>query len=145
MNKLLKCAVGICFFVFSVERVEAQTLHAILIGDVSPSTGFGKYTSAVKNDLIGVAIALEENMPKSLLNVVQFECQEDIDSSPKNILKAIADLNVTSNDSILLYYTGHGAVDDQGPYLALAQGKLYRQEVLKRLTAKGSRFSGVHF
>ncbi|MBN8600815.1 MAG: hypothetical protein J0M26_07295 [Planctomycetes bacterium] len=139
MNSLLTCAVWICIFFFSVERIEAQTLHAILIGDVSPSTGFGKYTSAVKNDLIGVAIALEENMPKSRLNVVHLEFQEDVDSSPKNILDAIAEIKVAPNDTILLYYTGHGAVDDQGPYLALAQGKLYRQEILKRLTGKGSR------
>lgn len=139
MNSLLRYGFWICLFILSAERLCAQQLHAILVGDVSPSTGFGKYISAVKNDLIGVAISLEENMPKSRLNVLQLEFQEDGDSSPKKILEAIAGLKVAPNDSILFYYTGHGSVDDQGPFLALAQGKLYRQEILKRLTDKGSR------
>jgi hypothetical protein len=121
------------------DRLSAQQLHAILVGDVSPSTGFGKYTSAVKNDLVSVMIALEENLPKSRINLVLREFQENEDSSPKFILDTIAELKVASNDTILFYYTGHGAVDDQGHYFALAQGKLYRQELLNRLQAKGCR------
>jgi hypothetical protein len=121
----------------------AQQLHAILIGDVSPSTGFGKYTSAVKNDLIGLTIAIEENMPKSRINLRMLEFHDDENSSPEAILGLINKVEVKADDTILFYYTGHGSVDDRGHYLALAQGKLYRQELLNLLSQKGARLITV--
>lgn len=139
MKTLLSYGLWISIVLCSFTSLPAQQLHVILVGDVSPSTGFGKYVSAVKNDLVGLSIAIEENMPKSRIDFHLLEFHENEDSSPKFILEAIDRLKVAPNDSIFFYYTGHGAVDDQGPFFALAQGKLYRQEVLKRLTEKGSR------
>ena len=124
-------------------QASAQQLHAILVGDVSPSTGFGKYTSAVKNDLIGVAIAIEENMPKKRINVRQFEFHNDENSSPSAIIDAIKHLNPHPEDTVLFYYTGHGSVDDHGHFLALAQGKLYREDLLNALSEKKVRLFTV--
>jgi hypothetical protein len=139
MHTLLRYGIWICLVFFCSRNISAQQLHAILVGDVSPSTGFGKFTSAVKNDLIGVSIALEENMPKSRLNFFMLEFHDNEDSSPQAIQNALNELKVQPNDTILFYYTGHGSVDDHGQYFSLAQGKLYRHDLLKQLTGKGAR------
>lgn len=138
---------GICFLcisaLFLCEDSQAQQLHAVLVGDISPSTGFGKYVSAIKSDLLGMSTTLEENMPKSRISLYYLEIQDDESSSPDVIREMLREMKVKDNDTILFYYSGHGAVDDQGQYLALAQGKLYRKELLKLLTAKGARLVTV--
>jgi hypothetical protein len=139
MNTLLRYGICLCLVFFCSRTLSAQKLHAILVGDVSPSTGFGKFTSAVKNDLTGMFVALEENMPKSRLNFLMLEFHDNENSSPQAIQNVLNELKVQPNDTILFYYTGHGSVDDHGPYFSLAQGKLYRHDLLKQLTSKGAR------
>lgn len=119
--------------------LQAQTLHAVVVGDRSPSAGWGKYTGAVAMDLTHVSASMAENMPEARLRMIRLEIEEDQDSSPKNLLDAIAKLEVGSGDAILFYFTGHGSVDDQGHYLALAQGRLYRKELLEALVNKRGR------
>ena len=134
----MHCLIGVTALLSCCES-SAQQLHAVIVGDISPSTGFGKYVSAVKNDLLGLSIALEENMPKSRINRSYLEIRDDEDSSPAIIRQALLDMKVNANDAILFYYSGHGSADDKGHYLAFAHGKLYREELLKLLTAKGAR------
>jgi hypothetical protein len=117
----------------------AQVLHAVVVGDVSPSAGWGKYTSAVAMDMTLVSIAIAENMPERQFNLVRFEINEDEYSSPANVLATVNELTVRPDDSILFYFTGHGSVDDKGHYLALATGKLYRKDLLAALMAKRTR------
>lgn len=134
----LNCLVCVSIL-FSCGESSAQQLHAVIVGDISPSTGFGKYVSAVKNDLLGLSMALEENVPKSRINLCYLEIQDDEDSSPDIIRQALRDMKANANDTILFYYSGHGSVDDKGHYLSLAHGKLYREELIKLLKAKGAR------
>jgi hypothetical protein len=114
-------------------------LHAVVVGDVSPSAGWGKYTSAVAMDMTLVSIAIAENMPERQFNLVRFEISEDEYSSPTNVLSIVDELAIAPDDAILFYFTGHGAVDDKGHYLALATGKLYRKDLLAALTARQAR------
>jgi S1-C subfamily serine protease len=41
----------------------------------------------------------------------------------------------------VFYYSGHGASDDQGHYLAMAKGKLHRNKVLDAMLRKGPRLA----
>lgn len=117
----------------------AQVLHAVVVGDVSPSAGWGKYTSAVAMDMTLVSIAIAENMPERQFNLVRFEISEDEYSSPASLLETVDELVVGPGDAILFYFTGHGSVDDRGHHLALAAGKLYRKDLLAALAAKQAR------
>jgi hypothetical protein len=119
--------------------VQAQTLHAVLVGDVSPSAGWGKYTGSVAMDLTQVSTSISENMPESRVHLIRLEIEEDQDSSPANLLDAVSRIEAKSGDAILFYFTGHGSADDQGHYLALAQGKLYRKDLLDALVRKNGK------
>lgn len=118
----------------------AQTLHVVIAGDLSPSAGWGKYTSAVAMDLAMVSATISNNMPESKTDMVRLQIEEDEFSTPKFLLEAVARLEAQPNDSILFYFSGHGAADDQGHYIALAQGKLYREQLLSALESKKTRF-----
>lgn len=123
--------------------VYAQNLHAILVADLSPSAEWGKYTGAVAMDITQVGVMLSMNMPESRLKVLPMRIEENQDSSPMNILGAIESIQLRPEDSLLFYYTGHGAADDQGQYLALAHGKLYRKELLSALLKKGAKMTAL--
>jgi hypothetical protein len=127
----------------STTATHAQNLHAILAADLSPSAEWGKYTGAVAMDITQVSVMLSMNMPESRLQVLPMRIEENQDSSPKNILAAIESIEVRPEDSLLFYFTGHGAADDQGHYLSLAQGKLYRKTLLSALQKKGAKMTAV--
>lgn len=141
MHSLVRYSLYICLLLLPCNRISAQQMHAILIGDVSPSTGFGDYVSAVSNDMLGMMMALEENLPKSRINLMFRKLEDDAHSSPQSILEIIRELKVRPNDTILFYFSGHGAVDDRGHYFSLAHGKLYRKDVLDLLSKKGARLT----
>lgn len=128
-----------CLGPWATGAASAQVLHAVIVGDVSPSAGWGKYTSAVAMDMTLVSIAIAENMPERQFNLVRFEISEDEYSSPANVLATVNELTVGSGDAILFYFTGHGSVDDKGHFLSLANGKLYRKDLLAALAAKQAR------
>ena len=117
----------------------AQILHVVVVGDVSPSAGWGKYTSAVAMDMTMVSTTIAENMPERQFSLVRFEISEDEYSSPANVLATVNELAVGSDDAILFYFTGHGSVDDKGHFLSLATGKLYRKDLLAALAARKAR------
>lgn len=128
-----------CIGFWNSGPASAQVLHAVVVGDVSPSAGWGKYTSAVAMDLTMLSTAIAENMPERQYNLVRFEINEDQYSSPASLLETVSELSVAPGDAILFYFSGHGSVDDQGHYLALAAGKLYRNDLMSALTAKRAR------
>jgi len=128
-----------CVGFWNTGPASAQVLHAVVVGDISPSAGWGKYTSAVAMDLTMLSAAIAENMPERQFNLVRFEIDEDQYSSPASLLETVSELTVAPGDAILFYFSGHGSVDDQGHYLALAAGKLYRKDLLSALMAKRAR------
>jgi hypothetical protein len=144
MRAIMSRAFLLVLLLFSLcapsRTLSAQVLRTVIVGDLSPSAQWGKYTSALAMDLLNVSISIAENVPESQTDLTRLEIDEDTYSSPKFILDAVQELTVTPDDAILFYFTGHGAVDDRGHYLSLAQGKLYRTDLLAALLAKGARF-----
>jgi len=131
----------LCACLMLNHQSSAQDLHAIVIGDISPAAQWGKYTANVVLDVMSVQGLLADQMPRSRLHIKRFQFEEDADSNSETILLAVQQLAVKPQDTILLFYSGHGASDDQGHYLALASGKLYRKQLLDALTAKGARLT----
>ncbi len=119
----------------------AQKLHAIVIGDTSPAAGWGKYAPNVALDVLTVASMLQENMPEQQLEILQLQLEEDEASDPVKLLSFVAGINPRPEDTMLFYYSGHGAADDQGHYFALAKGKLPRKQLLEAMLAKGARLT----
>jgi hypothetical protein len=142
-GRLWASSVGwmVCVLLLQGSMAQGQTLHAILAGDVSPSAGWGKYTMALAMDLTVVSAMLSNNMPEQHLNVVRLEIDDDDLSDPATLLRAIQELSVQPRDTVFFYFTGHGSVDDQGHYFALARGKLYRKTLLNALAAKRPQLS----
>lgn len=130
-----------CFFFLVHPVAYSQTLYAILIGDLSPAAGWGKYTAAVAMDLRLLHSMLHENVPERQLDVIQWEISEDSWSSPEHLLETIEEVAPSPSDTFLFYFTGHGAADDRGHYLDLAKGKLYREEILQAMEARGARLN----
>lgn len=119
----------------------AQKLHAVVVGDVSPAAGWGKYTMAVAMDTRLMFAMLNNNLPEHQLNYVPMEIEEDAWSDPQNLLSAINELETRPGDIIVFYFSGHGGADDRGHYLQLARGKLYREELLTAMESKQPRLS----
>lgn len=119
--------------------LSAQDVHAIVVGDTSPAAQWGKYTANVVLDVMSIQGMLADQLPRNRLHITRLQFEEDADSNPENILSAIQHLTVKPTDTVFFFYSGHGASDDQGHYLALATGKLYRKQLLDALSLKQAR------
>lgn len=65
---------------------------------------------------------------------------ESIDKK-RDLLQALADCPAEANDVIVCYWSGHGAFDEKGHYLAFQnEAPIYRQEILQAMKKKGARF-----
>ncbi|MFN7449198.1 MAG: hypothetical protein ACK56W_15515 [Pirellula sp.] len=134
-----------CFFAFIFSMaggpLSAQTIHAIVLGDLSPAAGWGKLAPNIVLDTLTIGGMLESNMPERQLNLLNMQLTEDDQSDPTRVLKLIYELNPRPVDTVVFYYSGHGASDDQGHYLAMANGKLHRKKVLDAMLRKGPRLA----
>jgi Caspase domain len=139
----------LCFSIFHAglfgmnEQVLAQKVHALIVGDISPSAGWGKYTASVAMDMTTLFVILHSNLPESNIDYRNIEIEEDEGSDPAHLLSAIQELTPSPNDTIFFYFTGHGEADDKGHYLALAKGKLYRQTIIDALLSKNARLAVI--
>jgi hypothetical protein len=116
-----------------------QRLHVILVSDQSPAAHWGVYAPHVALDVQRMSWMLRDNLPPAQLTRETLVFTRDRDATPARVLTAIERLEPNADDAILFYYTGHGAADDRGHYLALAGGPLYRQTIREALESKGAR------
>lgn len=130
----LMCAVLCCS-----STAHAQKLHALLTADVSPAAKWGAFQPNLEFDILHMQSMLEHGCPESRLNSRQLFLDTDQDATPDRVLTAIAELRANRNDVILIYYTGHGGLDDRGSYFHMAGGRLYRDEVIAAAKEHGTR------
>lgn len=119
----------------------AQKIQVIAVGDMSPSAKWGDYTMNVQMDLIAIRVLFMNGIPESRLELHQWVITEDEYSDPDWILNGLKDVHSGPGDTILFYFTGHGAADDEGHYFSLARGKLHRRVLLDALKAKNARLT----
>ena len=92
-------------------------------------------------DTLSVFTAFHNQVPERQLVYESVQFEEDVHSSPENILTAIKESRPKPQDCLFVYFTGHGGSDDRGHYLQLAQGKLYRDDIRKAMESKGCKLN----
>lgn len=137
----LRCvgALLACVVACSISTAHAQKLHAVLVADISPAAKWGVFEPNLVMDVLHMQDMLEHGCPVSRLAATQHWLERNEDATPDTVLTAIADLRANRNDAILIYYTGHGGLDDRGSYFHMAGGRLYREEVLAAAKRHGTR------
>lgn len=128
----------VCLISFT-SSAHAQKLHAILVADLSPAAKWGAFRPNLEDDILHMQDMLEHGCPVSRLAAEQYWLERNADSAPSTVLNAIAELRANRNDTILIYYTGHGGLDNRGSYFHMAGGKLYRDEVIAAAKEHGTR------
>ena len=114
-----------------------QTVHVILAADGAD----GQIGSAVKTDLEKMIELFQTNVPAANLSLLTLDAET---MTPDGILRSVETLNVNSNDTVVFYYSGHGAFDTktQKQFFALTErGNLYREMVVAKIAEKSPRLS----
>ena len=131
----------ISFYLNSIVMAKGPMVHAVIIGDVSPAAGWGALAKHISADTIGMYGVLVNGLPESQFRYYPLTLEEDRWATPQNVLSYLAEVNVAPRDTLLFYYSGHGAVDDRGHFFQLAGGKLYRDEVREAMARKAARLN----
>lgn len=134
---VLRCGLG------DVTSVYGQRVHAVIAGDTSPWAAWGKYEPNITLDMTMMYSVLHSQLPEHQLEYHSLMMSTDEESSPQTVMQLLDEVMVEPNDTLFFYFTGHGAQDDRGHHLALAQGALYRAELLPYLQGKGARLTVV--
>lgn len=122
----------------SAIAVPSPTVHVLLVGDThDPTIGAG-----VREDLARFTATLQRLTPDGVR--VNFMTVQGTMATQQNILAAIAGLNVGKNDTVVFYWSGHGAYDDAGHFLILPKVEpMYRTQIINAMEAKQPRLTIV--
>ncbi|MBN1590720.1 MAG: caspase family protein [Pirellulales bacterium] len=140
--------------------VEAQRIYVLAVGDTSEKSGLSFSTGP---DLQYIFDAFYVNVPGGQLVTYNNPMADFADGSSANlqnpwegpdvrgdladmknkILRAIDRCPAGPNDTIVVFYTGHGASDDEGHFLVMPDGKtwLHRKTILERMARKRPRLA----
>ncbi|MCA9069422.1 MAG: hypothetical protein KDA84_10885 [Planctomycetaceae bacterium] len=137
---------------------QAQRIYLLSVGDTSENSGLSFSTGP---DLGYVFDAFYANVPGQQLVMYNSDLTDLADGSSirlanpwlgpdvrgdlfdlKNkILKAIDNCPAGQNDTVVFFFTGHGAFDENGHFLVMPDGenRLYRKTILQRVAQKKPR------
>lgn len=118
--------------------VLGQTIHVILAAD-GTDTNIG---NAVRADQANMSHLFQSNVPAANLNLIALDPST---LTLEGMLQAVERLNVAPNDTVVFYYSGHGAFDANGGKqffeLSNNRGKLYRETLLAKMEEKKPRLA----
>ncbi|HBO45020.1 MAG TPA: hypothetical protein DD670_14035 [Planctomycetaceae bacterium] len=148
---------SICLF---CATAHAQRIYVMAIADTSEKSGLSFSTGP---DLQYIFDAFYGNVPGGQLVTYNNPMADFADGSSVNlknpwegpdvrfdlvdmknkILQAIDACPAGPNDTIFLFYTGHGAYDDEGHFLVMPDGetRLHRKTILERMALKRPRLA----
>jgi len=135
--------VSVLAFWFSIaavaEATEQNSTKAYVILAVDAKNFGGRASDSIELDRQTVSSLFVTSIPKSDLQIINIAKGETI--SGKAILEAVESVPSDSDDTIVFYYSGHGAVDgDQGRYLQLSgSSALLRSELINVLKKKSAK------
>lgn len=124
---------------FTATPAAAQKVHALLVADMSPGAKWGEFLPNLQEDMLRMMKLLQTGCPRDSLSIQEVYLDSNADAKPAKIVGAIEDLRANRNDTIVIYYTGHGGIDDRGSYFDLVGGKLYRDDLIAAAKEHGSR------
>jgi hypothetical protein len=117
----------------------AQRVHALIVGDASPSAQWGVLQPNIQLDVIGMSVLFWNHVPSRQLNLIVLTIETDELATPRTIFDVLDEFRPAPDDVVVVYFSGHGGVDDRGHYLWLAGGRLYREELRQRMQRSGAR------
>ena len=123
------------------ERSQTAKVHLVLAADINDLDNVGRQVWA---DAHNVRVFFEDNIASSRLNVVDLEQRRGGNLLTKNdMLQAIRNLNANSDDAIVFFFSGHGAIDSvAGQYFHLGSGdQVFRSEILDALKSQRARLT----
>jgi hypothetical protein len=143
---LVALALALPATVCQAQPAESKRVVAILVVD-SKDEGIGK---AVLKDGEQMKQTLEEGFGKNKEQLLLHPTVEGDNVTPDGVLDFIDKLEVEKTDTLLFYYSGHGAWDpDKGQYLQMysgpknKRGDLFRTTLVSKLKAKNARLTVV--
>lgn len=138
----------IVFVLITSAKVQAQKIYLLPVGDISVDSGLRE---AVIKDLLLVVSTFDRNVLDSRLVIYGSSSWNgpnilESDRMKRDILRAIESCPAQSSDTIVFYWSGHGAYDGGGQYFNIPYGSekyLYRNEVLSALKRKQVRLAAL--
>jgi hypothetical protein len=121
----------------STQQAVAQKIHLVIAADTNASGGVGAITQI---DQYNIKQLFQTNIPDPQLNIVTIPAEK---MKKSEIFQIIDSLEISNEDTLIFYYSGHGAFDrqNQQQFLQLSLDNLYRSELLKHIIQKSPRLS----
>lgn len=152
MNRLAPRFVLTIVLALTCGAASAQRIFLLSVADTSEKSGLSFSTGP---DLQYMFDAFYANVPARQLVVYNFpddngqtlwegpDARFDLVDMKSKMLTAIDRCPAGANDTIIVFYTGHGASDDQGHFLMMPDGqnRLHRKTILQHMAAKGPRLA----
>jgi len=152
MNRLASHLLVAVVLAASCTTAAAQRIFLLSVGDTSEKSGLSFSTGP---DLQYMFDAFYANVPARQLVMYNFpsddgrtswegpEVRADLVDLKSKILTAIDRCPAGANDTIVVFYTGHGASDEEGHFLAMPDGqtRLHRKTILEHIARKQPRLA----
>lgn len=143
-STIFRAALGIVgMLLMGSAMAQTPRMHTMIVSDVSPWADWGRYELNVQMDSSIVHSLLATNVPDAQLEIHHYQIFEDALGHPEKLKEFIRGVSPRPADTVVFYFSGHGGHDDRGHYLALAGGRLYRDEVRELLAEKGCRLNVI--
>ena len=158
-RSVTRFVVAVAFFL-TCATASAQRIYVLAVGDTSEKSGLSFSTGP---DLQYVFDAFYVNVPGGQLVTYNNplidlpngtsarlpnpwegpDVRGDLVDMKNKMLRAIDKCPAGQNDTMVVFYTGHGAYDDNGHFLVMPDGKnrLYRKTILERIARKKPRLA----
>jgi hypothetical protein len=128
-------AVVILSIAGGASALQVERVHLLLVGDTLDRN----IAESVEHDLGNMAVTFYILLSEGQLDFQRLTGDE---VSAENILKAIAKIRLASDDTLVFYWAGHGAFDNDGHYLHMPHGgDLYRSTLLGAMKKKQARLA----
>lgn len=124
---------------------EASKVHVVLMV-YGPSTAFG---NACRADIAGFKVMLEDGFEAKRDRLVYHDYTgknpaTGMDWSPREILENLETMRLGSNESIVVFHSGHGHIQDlnrpeETQYLSIDRGRMSRKTLRDKLRAMNPR------
>lgn len=124
-----------CLFLNGLQAT-AQSVYLVIAADVK-ATDIGLIAAI---DQANIEYLFRTNVPDRQLNVTKIAYDK---MSPEGIGVGINAMELTNDDILVFYYSGHSSfdIDDLRQFFKLPYGKLYRDELMETLHKKSARLT----
>lgn len=130
------CAVLLllCVTLLEVRQASGQkkTCHLVVIADTQDS----RIGTSVGLDLWRIQSLFKQNVARDQLSVTPLS---EENANRDTILRTVRRIDSDTEDTVIVYYAGHGGQDSRGQFITPKGRKVYRDELREALEDKGVR------